>query len=594
MRLGVRGRLFGVSLLIIAIVGVGSLAYLEPALAKWLRGRIQDNLVDLAQTARERVAATADLERPGVADALADQLGAAARARVTLMAADGRVLGDSAVAAADVGGMESHADRPEVRTASTGAVGVATRFSRTLGEEMLYVAIPWRPGHHHGVIRLAVPLSEVSDSVRRLRIVLLVGALVGLGLAVFMSALASTLASRSLRALVETARAVAAGDGVRRIRHPASDELGRLAGSFNRVASELDATVAELGAERDRLQAILDSVGDALVALDAEHRVTRVNRAALTMLGLERPPVGRLLAEVVRVPALTELVGARGQDGAEAEIELLRGVPRTVLARAAPIGDSGGSVLVLRDVSERRRLERVRRDFVANVSHELRTPVSVIRATAEALADGAAADPERGPAFLAAILRASDRLARLTSDLLDLARIESGGRTLAMAQLAVRPIVDRVLEDLRPLADERGVSVTDAVPGEAQVLADSAALEQVLANLLENAVKYTPEGGHVSVRWCAHPDGERIEVVDDGPGVSPKYRERIFERFYRVDKGRSRDQGGTGLGLSIVRNLVETMGGRAGYEPAPGGGSLFWVRLASGRPSDGAAPVRAR
>jgi two-component system phosphate regulon sensor histidine kinase PhoR len=432
-----------------------------------------------------------------------------------------------------------------------------------------------------------MPLSEVDSAVGRLRLALTLAGLVGLGLAIIISGVASQLASRPLRSLVRSARVATGGGVAQRLPVSSNDELGRLAGSFNELVGELDHTLKSLASERDRLETILGGMTEALLSLDPDDRVTHVNQAAIDLLGLSESPVGKVLVEVVRVPALAELMErAHRERGASLESELSLPPSRQVLARAASVKSTGAIILVMLDISEMRRLEKVRRDFVANVSHELRTPVSVIQANAETLLDGALTHPTRGPEFLSAILRNAQRLARLVSDLLDLSRIESGHFTLEIQPTQVASAVNKAVESIRGLAARKRLTVEASIESNLCVLADRSAFDQVLTNLIVNAVKYTPEDGHVEIVAArtapAAGGGEPtivIDVRDDGTGIEARHRLRIFERFYRVDPGRSRDMGGTGLGLSIVKHLVGAMHGDVGVTDNPNGGSVFRVTL---------------
>jgi two-component system phosphate regulon sensor histidine kinase PhoR len=583
----VRLKLFGISLALVVGVGLVCGVYLERRLRSWLVDRIELELLGQARMARDLIEVGPALTGPDVGDVLADRMGRSTGLRITIVRDDGRVLGDSNLTLDEVLHVENHLQRPEVRQALQLGQGESTRYSTSVRTDMFYVAVPFRRTDSRGVVRAAMALSEVDSVAARLRLVVLIAGLLGLGLAVCISGMASHLALRPLRSLVRNARLATSGSeaGAHRLPVSSDDELGRLAGSFNELVDELDHTLSSLAGERDRLETILGGMTEALLALAPDHRVTHANQAAMDLLSLSESPVGDLLVEVVRVPALGELVERVHREPAGvAESELSLPTSREVLARAASIKSTGGTILVMLDISEIRRLEKVRRDFVANVSHELRTPVSVIQANAETLLDGALTHPTRGPEFLNAILRNAQRLARLVSDLLDLSRIESGHFSLEIQPTGVASAVNRAMESIRGLAARKRLTMEAAISAELRVLADSSAFDQVLTNLIVNAVKYTPEDGHVEIRAGRAEEGNgssliHIDVCDDGAGIEPRHRVRIFERFYRVDPGRSRDMGGTGLGLSIVKHLVGAMHGEVGVTDNPSGGSVFRVTL---------------
>jgi len=339
--------------------------------------------------------------------------------------------------------------------------------------------------------------------------------------------------------------------------------------------------VTALRDERNRISAVLEGMSEAVIALNETRQITMVNRRALALLDMERPPIGGTLLEAIRSPILEQIVQqALAGIPASGEFEVGLEPVRRLLARATPLEANGGCVVVLMDVTELRRLERVRRDFLANVSHELRTPVSVIRANAETLLDGALHDGEHAVRFLESIMRDSERLSNLVADLLDLSRIESDEFSPDRVPVKILATVRGVVATIEEMATAKNQAVTVEVEEGLVVRGDPQAIEQVLLNLADNAVKYTPEGGTINIRAARAEAGTiGIEVEDDGPGIEPPHRDRIFERFYRVDAGRSRAQGGTGLGLSIVRNLVEAMEGEVGFAPARPHGSIFRVTL---------------
>ena len=580
MSLGVRGRLFVVSVALILVVGLTSGAYLENQLRRLLVARIEAELHRHALTGRELFRSLPDSSTPATVDPLADRLGQAASTRVTVIAQDGTVLGDSALTVEQVRRLDNHGSRPEVVAALANGRGVARRFSAALRTDMLYVAVPLARADGLAVVRTATPLNEIEPVVNQLRLLLGVAGLLGLAIAVFMSGLASHFLSRTLRSLVQRASAMAAGARQQRIAVATTDEIGGLAGSLNRMAEDLEQAVTTLATERDRFAAVLEGLADAILALDAEQRIILVNRAALTLLDLTEPPLGRTLLETIRVPVLHDLVAqAQGGTPAATEFDLPTATTRRVLASATPQPATGGSVIVLRDVTELRRLETIRRDFVTNVSHELRTPVSVIRANAETLLISALENEAETREFLEALLRQADRLARIVADLLELAQIEADQYQLHLEPVLIAPAVQRALEVVDQDRKAKGLSLDLAVAPDLSAQADANALDQIILNLLDNAVKYMSAGGHLSIRGCVQPGHVRIEVADDGPGIAPHHRDRIFERFYRVDTGRSREQGGTGLGLAIVKHLVLAMHGDVGMEAATPRGSIFWVTL---------------
>ncbi len=583
MRLGVRGKVFVAFLGLAVVVGLAGGLYLDRELGRLEESEQQHELLRHARSARAAAHALDAARGAGQRaanpeiDALADQLGASTNSRITFIDDHGTVIADSALTAEGLLHEENHSHRPEVIAAMSGREDVVTRFSTTVGKDLLYGAVPWP--ERHGVVRAAMALDSGQDVLAHQRRLLLLAAAFGLFVAVLMSALISHLAASALGTLVTNARAVLSG-GQRRMPVSSEDELGHIAGSLNRLADERSQTIEALVKERDRLNAVLNGVTDGLVALDAGNRIEIVNPAAVQLLGLSESPEGKTLVEAVRAPELIELIERNRDASASAEIAL--GDPaRHLLVRIAPLrATTGGSVLVLHDVTDLRTMELMRRDLVANVSHELRTPVSIIRANAETLLDGGALeDPAQARAFIQAMYRHAERLSNLLSDLLDLARIEGGAYPLCLENIPLRQAVQRAVDTLQRTAKNKSVSVQVVVDAELAAYADNQALDQVLVNLLDNAIKYSFDGGSVDITAVREKEQVRIAISDDGPGIQERHRARVFERFYRVDAGRSRALGGTGLGLSIVKHLVGLMHGAVGVDPVEPHGSTFWVTL---------------
>ena len=380
---------------------------------------------------------------------------------------------------------------------------------------------------------------------------------------------------RTLRRLAREAQAIVRNPDHRIPIASTSGVARALADWINALADEAKKSRDALARERTLLASVADGLTQGVIALDGDRRIEMLNDAARRMLGVPSSMIGESLLELVRVPELRTLVEETRD--ATAEIELPNG-PRALI-RAARTYGRAGCVLLVEDVTTVRRLETVRRDFVANVSHELRTPVAVIRANAETLLAGAKDDPAMATKLIDGLHRNAERLARILADLLDLSRLDAGQYRLDLSPVSVRTVTEQSMTAIEMQAHKRGVTVNVDVPDGLIVKADAKALDQILVNLIDNGVKYTRPEGNVWVEAKELGDAVRVEIRDDGPGIADKHRERVFERFYRADPSRSREAGGTGLGLSIVKHLVESMGGEVGVEPNAPRGSIFWLRL---------------
>ncbi|HJQ80449.1 MAG TPA: ATP-binding protein [Lacipirellulaceae bacterium] len=400
---------------------------------------------------------------------------------------------------------------------------------------------------------------------------------------------------RPLASLIKAADALASGDYTHRVYVPNRDELGVLARTFNRMSQELDARMTQLSQTSDRQSTVLGGMIEGVIAVDGRQRIVLANRAAGRLFDF-RPPTaeGRALLEVVRNHAVHEAVTKAIKTRLPQRLETRSGIqhPATsiqhldVHVQPLPGEPCPGVVLVMHDTTELRRLESLRRDFIANVSHELKTPLSSIKAYAETLRNGAINDPGASQRFLARIEEQSDRLHHLILDMLMLARIESDQQAFEIGPVDVAQVASSCLENQRQAAEAKRIQL-EVQPGDSacRVRADYEGLREILDNLIDNAIKYTPDGGKVSVAWSeergarSENDTVRIAVRDTGIGIKPDDQRRVFERFYRVDKARSRELGGTGLGLAIVKHLAQSLGGTTGVESEPGKGSTFWVEL---------------
>jgi two-component system phosphate regulon sensor histidine kinase PhoR len=391
---------------------------------------------------------------------------------------------------------------------------------------------------------------------------------------------AAELTSRKLRVLTAAARQMAAGNLATRTRTAGHDEIVELGHALNQLAGSLSSSLGELRAERDLLTGILSSMNEGVLVVGADGRIVLTNPALREMLLIGPDAVGRSVLQVIRNADLNQaLRGAAAGTASEVETELAGLMRRRALVRAVPLQDAPGGVLaVFVDVTELRKLEAVRRDFVANASHELRSPLTTVRAAAETLRT-VENDPKATARFIELIQRNSERLGNLIDDLLELSRIESRDLKLQLEPLDLATVIERTLAQHAHRAQLKRITMRHEVAGVPGVRADRRALDHVLGNLIDNALKYCPEGAAVRLAAATENGEVRISVVDTGPGIPSEHLQRIFERFYRVDAGRSRELGGTGLGLSIVKHLVEAMGGTVGVDSRVGSGSTFYFTL---------------
>jgi len=585
MALGFRGKLF------LAVFGVSSAALLLVAtmvsvtLPDQTYRRIEQSLISEARLVADVLSAhERDMPQSAIEDE-AIRLGRTLPARVTLISGDGVVVGDSMVRGEALAGLENHATRPEVTQARAGGVGVSRRHSATLQTDMLYVAVPVDHPRMQ-IVRLALPLTEVEQQVASVRRMTLIALGVSLVAALGLAWVASLMLGRRLGAIAAAARRVASGDLSQRVRDYERDELGTVARVLDGTVRELASRAAELEQDRARTEAILSGMVEGVMAVNNQGRVQIINAAAREMLAIDEGGVGGHYLETIRSPGVTALLAAalRGEAPPHLELSPIRAPGRLLVARAAPISTASvsGAVLVLHDITDLRRADRVRRDFVANVSHELRTPLTAIRGYVEALSDEPAG-PEERARFLEIIARHVSRMERLVRDLLRLAGLDARQEPVESSPCPLQTLMAGAVADLATQIDARRQDVRIAVdPAVANIRTDPAKLQDVLRNLVENAVNYSPEGRRIDLAARPEAGGIAITVSDQGPGIPEPDLERIFERFYRVDKARSRESGGTGLGLSIVKHLVDLLGGSVRAANRPEGGAVFTVSLPPG------------
>ncbi|MFT5240948.1 MAG: two-component system phosphate regulon sensor histidine kinase PhoR [Candidatus Promineifilaceae bacterium] len=517
-------------------------------------------------------------------DAICKSMGRASGCRITVVLADGSVVGDSEATPL---GMDNHRRRPEIHAAlTTGAPGSSERFSHTLNQDMLYVALPiQRDGTVVAAARTALSLHQVEARLKRLnRHVMLTGGVIAV-IALFVAMLASHAIRQPLLRLRKVSQAIAAGDLSERLAASSISEIDDLQSAMNSMASQLSDRISTITEQRDAQDALFACMREGVLAVSGDFRVARLNPAAARLLGLDAEDAkGRDIRDVMRHPELLQTIRETIEDGLSVERDIyLRSSDRHLQVSGAVMTNAasevGGGVFVFNDVTRVRRLQSMRRDFVANVSHELRTPVTSIKGFAETLLDGTEHRPEDRDRFMGAIARQADRLQTLITDLLTLSSLEheSEEKFLDVEHVRLASVIASAVHAVsasKPEARVKTVCAEDLC-----VSLNFGFVEYAIINLLDNAIKYGGESGAVVVSAETQGDDVVIRVQDKGPGIANEHLSRLFERFYRVDKGRSRKLGGTGLGLAIVKRIALAHGGRVSVESTLGKGSTFSLLL---------------
>ena len=579
-------------LVIVVVTGVYLLSSLERTPIDRLKASLQAQAplmsteVNPALLSRD----TAQLQR------LVQRLAQQVTTRVTVIEAGGRVLADSERTLEQVALMDNHLGRPEVQAAIADGVGSVLRRSDTLGVKMLYLAIPLRrDGVMTGVLRLAMPLSDLSRDLALIRHTLVIGGLIALAAAAVLGFIFARQVTSPIAEMTAVARRMADGDFSRKISAVSSDEIGQLGNALNLMAKRLEDRLAALEEERAKGAAILDSMVEGVLAVDGMNRILFINASACRLFNISSVVAeGRPFLEVIRNKEMLDLLNQTLREGvfAPRELHILTPVQRILQVHASPLEGSerpSGALWVMHDVTELRCLETARTEFVANVSHELRTPLTSVRGYLETLLEGALEDREHARPFLEVIHKHTERLGRLLDDLLDLSNLELGKIALHRRPMSLAEVVGSVMTIYGPQAIKQEIELRAELPHDLPcVLADRDRVTQVMINLLDNSFKFTPKGGTVRVSASLthpapntlHPAVDFVEVAvqDTGIGIPSQDLPRITERFYRVDRARSREMGGTGLGLAIVKHLVKAHGGELTIESRLNQGTI--VRFA--------------
>ncbi|MBU2531034.1 MAG: cell wall metabolism sensor histidine kinase WalK [Elusimicrobia bacterium] len=564
--------------IIIGIVFMGVYFYLNAGLSEAAYLRIKGNLSKQTSLSKSFIEQSADKENiKAIVDNIAKNLGV----RVTIIGLDGFVKGDSELNGQQLSEVENHIQRPEVQQALKSKIGENRRLSTTVKKEMLYMAALYGKEKSLGIIRLAIPLMEMEVISDNLKKMLSVAFFIAFILALLISFFVSILISRPVREMSLMAKSIAEGDFSKRILISSNDEIGDLSKAFNFMAEQIKSRMRDVIAGKSKLEAVLLSMFEGIMVVDNNGGVLLINQTLRKLFDVKQNFEGKTALELIRNIEIQEITDAvlKLKEGFKSkEISVMVSEEKILLINAVPIMKADicdGAVLVFHDITDLRRLEKIRRDFVANVSHELRTPVCSIKGYSETLLEGALHDKNNAEDFLKIIYSDCERLAKLIDDILDLAKIESDNLALNLKSCDVKEIVQRIVSGMSMRIKAKSLDINVKIPDQiAGIMADENRIAQVLVNLIENALKYTKRG-EISISALEEGDFLRINVTDTGIGIPEKDIPRLFERFYRVDKARSKELGGTGLGLSIVKHIVYAHNGKVSVQSAQGKGSVF-------------------
>ena len=525
------------------------------------------------------------LDKPGI-DFFCKKIGERVSSRMTVILPSGKVVGDSDE---DPSRMDNHVDRPEVIRALKGEVGISTRYSRTLGEEVMYVGVPLvRDGKGVGVVRMSIPFIAIDEAMKGIEIRIALGGLLIAIFAAIVSLWVSRRISRPLEEMKRGAKNFARGALDHRLAVPDTEEMRGLAEAMNQMAVQLSERIATVIRQRRELEAVLGSMVEGVIGVDTEERVINMNEAAARIFECPKAEAqGRSIQEVVRNPDLQGFVkmALSSEVPVEKDIFIYSEEERVLSGRGTVLrdakGERAGALIVLNDVTRLHKLENIRKDFVANVSHEIKTPITAIKGFVETLRDSGEKTPEETERFLGIIHKHVNRLEAIVEDLMRLSRIEQGAEReeILLTKDRVQTVLQTAIQVCEGRAEEKKITIELSCPEDITATIDSPLLEQAVVNLLDNAVKYSEHEKAIRVE-AVQRDGETvIHIRDQGRGIAKEHLPRLFERFYRVDKARSRKMGGTGLGLAIVKHIVEVHGGHVEVESVLGKGSTFSIIL---------------
>ena len=521
-------------------------------------------------------------------DRLCKKIAGSSETRITIILKNGKVIGDSTK---DPDSMDNHANRPEIQKALQGTIGSSIRYSGTVRKKMMYVARPLIINHEiQSVLRMSIPIALMDTEILSIHYKIIAGGILIAVIVSFISFFIAQGITRPIEEMRKGAERFAGGDLDHRLYLPETLELAGLANAMNRMAEQTKERIASIVNQRNEFKAVLSSMTEGIIALDMEEMIININNAAKKIFNLKQSTVkGKNLHETIRNREMQLLVSESILFDRPCEKDIIASdnPEKIVNTNCAPLFNADnkrmGSIIVLQDVTHVRHLENIRKDFVANVSHEIRTPLTAIKGFVETMLYSHDHDIEKTEKFLGIITKHVNRLEAITEDLLSLAKIEKkdAGNELRLEKSKITDIIETAIQMVEEMAKKKNIDFDISCSDDIVAETDIPLLEQALVNLVDNAVKYSPEGGKIFIQTDRTENEILINVKDNGPGIPEKHLPRLFERFYRVDKARSRSLGGTGLGLAIVKHIIQAHGGRVTAKSAPGKGSTFTIHLPS-------------
>jgi len=582
--MGIRYRLF---LIVFLSLGVStSIAYFiaERDITNTFEEQIVYQLEKQARLLVENIDEIDSIKTAGEADSLADRLGNASESRVTLILNNGKVIGDSDVPLNLIPSLDNHISRTEVADALSKGTGWSSRYSSTTGEQLLYFAILDKNEVNPNIVRIAVPYTYLDKVIESLDLSILLISIAAFIVALLASTLASNYTYRNLseleNAILSLANAPTKRKALKALPTDRVDEFGNVARSISQISEKLKDQIKLIAKQRNQFGSVLDDLGEGIVVFNQSAKATYNNEQALTILNIDNAE--NLDIDKISIPAIENLyktASKKKKADKEFEIGSKTGNTKWVLGSINQSKSTNEFILVVHDITQLRKLDAMRRDFISNVSHELRTPVSVIMANSETLLNGALDNKKDAEMFSNAILHNAQRLSEMVSDLIDLSRIEYGELNLNFEKINLNQIISKSIDSLRALSSKKNIQFVFEKDDEFFVKADQLALERILVNFIDNAIKYSPINSNIVIKSIDRIDHIEINIIDSGDGIDDNDKELIFGRFFRTAQARASDATGSGLGLAIVKNLVSSLNGDVGLKNADTGGSNFWFTV---------------